>query len=77
MVNSEENMTNLEDANTRVTAGDSRTFYGGKRGDWNSYQRYEEILHHVVLSNMVLLTGLYTILFRATQGLQEGFQMTP
>ena len=37
VVNSEEKMTNLKDVETPVTAGDSRTITGDKRGDWYGY----------------------------------------
>ena len=41
MVNSEENMTNLQETKTQVTIGDSRTLTGEKSGDWHGYHRRE------------------------------------
>ena len=58
MVNSEENMTNLEEDKTRVTVGDSRTLTKTNRGYWNEYQRRDRKLHRAILSNMAIISVL-------------------
>ena len=75
MVNSEENITNLKDAKTRVTVGDSRTLTGGKGGNWHGYQRHAGKIHCVMLSNADIVSGLHVNLFRVMQILQKGFHI--
>ena len=73
MVNSEENMTNLRDAETRVTIGDTRTLTGKKRGNWYIYQRRGIKLHCVTLFNTELFPGLHAYLFNLSRLLKKGF----
>ena len=70
MVNSEENMTNLKDAETQVTVGYSRNITGIKCGDWNGYQRRDGTLHHMTLSNMIIIPGLHANIFSMTRALK-------
>ena len=74
-LNSEENMMNLKDPKTRVTAGDSRTLTGTKHGDWHFYHRCDGKIHHLTLSNTAAIPGLHTNLFSVTRSLQKGFQV--
>ena len=76
MVNLEENMTNLSDAKTQVTVGDSRTLTRTKCVNWHSYHKHDRKLYHVMLSNKYVILGLQENLFRVTRGLQKGFQVT-
>ena len=63
MAKSEENMTNLKDAKTRVTVGDSRTLTGGKGGNLHGYQRHAGKIHCVMLSNAAIISGLHVSIF--------------
>ena len=49
MVNSEENMANLNNSETQVTVGDSINLTGKTHGDWNGYQRRGKKVHNVML----------------------------
>ena len=64
MLNLEENITNVKDTKTRVTVGDSRTLTGQKCVKWHDHQRSDIKFHCVSLSNMTVIPGLYTNLFR-------------
>ena len=74
MVNSEENMTNLKDAKTRVTIGNSRIIIRKECGDWHGYQRLGK-LHHLTLSNMDAIPSLHSNIFSVTQALQKNSQV--
>ena len=63
-------MTNLRNAETRVTKGDSRTLTGTKRGDWYGCHKHGVNLHCVTLYGMVVIPGLHEILFSMTQALK-------
>ena len=69
-------MTNLKDTESQVTLEDSRTLTGKKCGGWHGYQRRDEKIHRMTLSNTVVITGLHTNIFSMTQPLQKGFQVT-
>ena len=77
MVNSEENMTKLKDAEMRVTVRNSKTLTKQKRGDWHRYQRRDGKVHHVTLTNTSGIPGLHVNLFTMARALQESFQLTP
>ena len=69
-------MTNLKDTESQVTLEDSRTLTGKKCGGWHGYQRRDEKIHRMTLSNTVVITGLHANIFSMTQPLQKGFQVT-
>ena len=69
MVNSEENMTNLKDTETRVTIGDSRTFICKKCGDWHGYRELDKKIHCMMLSDTAVIIGLHASLFSMTRAL--------
>ena len=71
MENSEENMTDLKHAETRVAVGDNRTLAGTKIGDWNSYQRHDRKLHRMALSSISIIPGLHANIFRGTIALKK------
>ena len=75
MVNSEENMTYLKDAETWVTSGDNININGIKRVDWHGYQRCDRKLPCVALSNTALIPGLHPNLFSMTLAIQKVFQV--
>ena len=75
MVNSEENMMNLKDVEPKFTVGYIRTLTRNKCGNWHSYRRRDEKLHHTMLSNMDVILGLQENLLRMTRELQNGFQV--
>ena len=60
MVNLEENMLNLKDAETRVTVGESRSLTGTKRGNCHGDRICDRKLHRVTLSNTAVIIGLHT-----------------
>ena len=74
-VNSENNMTNLKDTETKVTTGEHKTLTGTKRGDWHGWQKRNGKLNNLTLTNMSILPGLHRNLFSVTQSLQKGFQL--
>ena len=49
MVNLEENMENIMDAEKRVTEGDSRKLTRTKRGNWHGWQKCYRELNYVTL----------------------------
>ena len=55
IVKFEQNMTNLNIAETRIAIGDSITLTGKRCGDWNGYQRRDGKLHCVTLSNTYVI----------------------
>ena len=62
MVNSEENITNLKNAETRVTVGDRKTLTEKKHCDWHGWhgwQKHNEKIHHVTLINTDVIPGLH------------------
>ena len=75
MVNTEEIITNLHNAETRVTVGYSRNL-NGKTGNWRGYQKRDKKLHHVMLFDTDIMTGLHTSLFIVTLELHKVFQAT-
>ena len=66
MVNSEDNMTNLKDSETKVTVGDRKNLTGTKPRDWNSWQEHNGKLHRATLKNTAEIPGLHANLFRVT-----------
>ena len=75
MVKPEENMMNLNNAETQFTVVDSRTHNSTTRVNWHSYQRRDGKIHSVALSNVAVIPGLYKNIFSVTQALQKGFQV--
>ena len=73
VVTTEENITNLCDAETQFTVGDSGTLTGTKLGNWHEYQKCYRQLHHATWSNTAI-PGLHANLFRITRASQKGFQ---
>ena len=71
MVNSEENMMNLKDAETRVIVGHSRTLTEKKCGGWPGYHISDRKLHHVTLSIRAVIPGLHTNIFSVKGVLQK------
>ena len=71
MVNSEDNMTNLKETKTKFTVGYRKTITGTKHGDWHGWQKHNGKLHHVILTNMAVILGLYANLFRIIRALQK------
>ena len=69
MLNLEENMTNLKDAETLVIIGDSITLTGGGCRYWYVYQRRDRKLYHVMLYDTAAIPGLYENLFIMTGAL--------
>ena len=61
MENLEDNMTNLNDTETRVTIGASRNLTGTKRVDRHGYQSLSRKLNHVMSSNTDIIPGLHNI----------------
>ena len=59
-------MTNLKDAETRVTVGDSKNLTGTKHGNRYGHQRLDGKLHHMTLSNRAVITGLHANIFSTT-----------
>ena len=71
MVNSEDDMMNLKDTKTKVTVGDCKNLTVTKRGDWHDWKKYNTKLHHVMLKNMDVISGLHADLFSVTRSLQK------
>ena len=65
MVNSEGNMTNLKDIETRFTIGDSRTLTK-KRDDCYGYHIHDGKLHSMKLSHTYVIPGLHANIFSVT-----------
>ena len=63
MVKPEENMMNLNNAETQFTVVDSRTHNSTTRVNWHSYQRRDRKHDCKILSNMAVITGLYENIF--------------
>ena len=59
-------MTNLKNSETRVTIGESRTLTMKKYDGYHGYQRRDGKIYHVALSDMSIILGIYTNLFRVT-----------
>ena len=76
MVATELNMSNLRDAKTRVAVGDSGTPSRTKFGGWHSYHKNDVELQCVMLSVTDVIPVLRANVFRATQSLQNYFQVT-
>ena len=76
MVTIEVNMSNLHNAEKRVTIGDSGKLTGEKLGVCIRYQKLDGKLHHVTLSNTYVIIGPYANVFRVTKALHKGFQVT-
>ena len=68
-------MTNLKDVETRVTVGYSRTLTRTKLADWHICQRRDLKLHHLMLTNMVVIPCLHANLFIVTRALQNVLQV--
>ena len=73
MVNSEDDMTNLKETETKFTVGDRRTLNGTKRADWHGWKKCNRKINHVTLTNTTIISGLQSNLFSVTQALQKGF----
>ena len=56
-------MSNLRNAETRVTVGDSGTLIGAKNGDCYGCHKFDVILHCMTLYDMVAIPGLHETLF--------------
>ena len=69
-------MTNLKDNKTKVTGGYYRNITGIKGGDWHVWQKRDQKIHHMILTNMDVIPGLHVNLFSVTQALQKGFKLT-
>ena len=69
-------MTNLCDEETLVTVGDSGTLTSTKCGYWHGYQKHDRKIHCVMLSDTVIIPGLYANLFSIMRSLQKIFQVT-
>ena len=67
MVNLEENMTNLKDAETIVTVGDRKTLTVTKCGDWLGWQKRDKKLHYFMLTNRSIIPCIHTNLFSVTR----------
>ena len=76
MVKSEENMTNLKDAKTRVTVGYIRTLTGTKCDNCNIWKKRDGKIHRVTLTNTAVISGLHAYIFSVTRSLEKGFQVT-
>ena len=75
MVNSEDNMTNLNNAETGVTIGDSRTFTGKNVVIGTSIINVTENSIILTLSDTAVIPGLHSNLFSVTRALKKGFQV--
>ena len=75
MVNSEENMTSIKEAEIQFTIGDSRTRNGTKCGNCNGYQIRYIKLHPVTLTNKSVISVLHANISRVTRSLQKGLQV--
>ena len=75
MVKLEENVTKINNAETRVTVGDIRTLTGKKCGDWHSCHKRGGKLHNVTLTNIAVIPGLYANIFSVTQSPQKDFHV--
>ena len=76
MVNLEDNIMNLRDSKKRITLGYSGTLTNTKCGNWNGYHRRDTKLYCMTLSNIYVIPGLHTKLFRVTRSLHPDFQVT-
>ena len=76
MVTSEENMINLKGAEICVNVGDSRTLIGKQFGNWNIYQKRDNNIHHVTLSDISVILGLQNNIFSVRRAPQKSFQVT-
>ena len=70
------NMTNLKDAETRVTVGDSIKLTGTNHGNWHGWQKCDGQLHCVTFKNTAIIPGLHENIFSVARALQKGFQVT-
>ena len=61
MVTSEENMSNLRNAETIVTVGDSETITGTKCGNWHQYHKHDGKLYCAMFSNTTELPRIHSI----------------
>ena len=75
IVKLEENMSNLKDAKTWATEGDSRTLTEKKLSNWYGYHRRGRKLHHVTLYNTAIISGLHANIFIVTLWLKQSFQV--
>ena len=66
MATTEENMTNLKEAKTRLTLGDIRTLTRAKRGNCHGYQRRDGKLHHMMSSDTEVIPCLHENIFSVT-----------
>ena len=75
MLNSEDNMKNLKDTETKVTVGNRKNLTGTKCGDWHGWQKFNRKIHHATLTNTAIITGLHENPFIVTRSLQKVFQL--
>ena len=75
MINSEENMTNLKAAESRVTVGDSIALTNTKLGNWHGWKKYDRKLHRTRLTNTAVISGPHENLFSVVRAIQKGFQV--
>ena len=59
-------MFKIKEVETRFTVGDSTTLTGTERENYHGYKICDGKLHHVKLSDMAIITGLNTNIFRLT-----------
>ena len=75
MVTTEGNMANLKNSKTRVTVEYSVKFTGTKHDKRKGYQKHDDNLHRVALSNSSVILGVHKYIFSVTRALQKGFQI--
>ena len=75
MVTTVGNMANLKNSKTRVTVEYSVKFTGIKHDNRKGYQKHDDKLHRVVLSNSAVIPGVHKNIFSVTRALQKGFQI--
>ena len=75
IVNTEEKLTNLHDAETRVTVGDSRTLNRTKHCNLHGYQKRDGKLDYMMLYDTDVILVLLTNIFGVKGELQKVYQM--